>query len=240
MALTDKLTAVADAIRGKTGKSEPLTLDQMPGEIAGIVTGENDEDGFTLKFKVMRNASSLSGTFEGVKNIEIDMANQEHSIPAIQYLFTDKPGGKCTIRNIAGQNMPADMFRQAMPFSEISFEPYITPTTMTRFCYQGSYTPPLPMITIRGLRLDNLTGMSSAFVYPNSVTKFNVLWEGTLNNSISFDATRLTDESLALLIGCLADYSEGETHTLGLGTSALGRLTTEQITAATEKGWTLA
>lgn len=36
MALTDKLVAVADAIRGKTGKTEPLTLDQMPGEIAGI------------------------------------------------------------------------------------------------------------------------------------------------------------------------------------------------------------
>lgn len=39
MALTDKLTAVADAIRGKTGKAEPLTLDQMPGEIAGIAAG---------------------------------------------------------------------------------------------------------------------------------------------------------------------------------------------------------
>ena len=40
MALTDKLTAVADAIRGKTGKTEPLTLDQMAAEIAGIVAGD--------------------------------------------------------------------------------------------------------------------------------------------------------------------------------------------------------
>lgn len=39
MALTDKLTAIADAIRGKTGKSDSMTLDQMPTEIAGIVTG---------------------------------------------------------------------------------------------------------------------------------------------------------------------------------------------------------
>lgn len=39
MALTDKLTAIADAIRGKTGKTEPLTLDQMAAEIAGIQTG---------------------------------------------------------------------------------------------------------------------------------------------------------------------------------------------------------
>lgn len=34
-----KLTAIADAIRGKTGKSDALTLDAMPTEIAGIETG---------------------------------------------------------------------------------------------------------------------------------------------------------------------------------------------------------
>lgn len=39
MALTDKLTAIADAIRGKTGKADGLTLDQMPTEIANIQTG---------------------------------------------------------------------------------------------------------------------------------------------------------------------------------------------------------
>jgi hypothetical protein len=45
MALTDKLTAIANAIRGKTGKTDALTLDQMPGEIAGIQTGGGDLDG---------------------------------------------------------------------------------------------------------------------------------------------------------------------------------------------------
>lgn len=34
-----KLTAIADAIRGKTGKTAALTLDAMPTEIAGIETG---------------------------------------------------------------------------------------------------------------------------------------------------------------------------------------------------------
>jgi hypothetical protein len=51
MALTNKLTAIANAIRAKTGKTEPLTLDQMPTEIAsisgggssgGLLTGEID------------------------------------------------------------------------------------------------------------------------------------------------------------------------------------------------------
>lgn len=39
MALTDKLTAIADAIRGKTGKTGSLTLAQMATEISGIQTG---------------------------------------------------------------------------------------------------------------------------------------------------------------------------------------------------------
>lgn len=38
MALTDKLTAIADAIRAKTGGSSALTLTQMAAEIASIGT----------------------------------------------------------------------------------------------------------------------------------------------------------------------------------------------------------
>ena len=39
MAITDKLTAIGDAIRGKTGKSDSLTLEQMVTEINGIESG---------------------------------------------------------------------------------------------------------------------------------------------------------------------------------------------------------
>ena len=39
MALTEKLSNIADAIRAKTGKTEKLTLGQMPAEIAGIIGG---------------------------------------------------------------------------------------------------------------------------------------------------------------------------------------------------------
>ena len=39
MALTNKLTAIGDAIREKTGSTELLTLDQMATEIANISSG---------------------------------------------------------------------------------------------------------------------------------------------------------------------------------------------------------
>lgn len=39
MALTDKLNAIGDAIREKTGKTNKFTLDEMPNEITSIETG---------------------------------------------------------------------------------------------------------------------------------------------------------------------------------------------------------
>ena len=44
MALTDKLTAVADAIRAKNGGAEKMTLAQMPEMIANIQTGTDTGD----------------------------------------------------------------------------------------------------------------------------------------------------------------------------------------------------
>ena len=41
MALTDKLVAIADAIRAKDGSTATMTLDQMPGKISAITTADN-------------------------------------------------------------------------------------------------------------------------------------------------------------------------------------------------------
>lgn len=48
MALTDKLTAIADAIRSKTGITEHMTLDEMVTAIANITTGSVPSDTITL------------------------------------------------------------------------------------------------------------------------------------------------------------------------------------------------
>lgn len=44
MALTDKLTAIGDAIRDKTGSTALLTLDAMPTAISGITTGGGGDE----------------------------------------------------------------------------------------------------------------------------------------------------------------------------------------------------
>lgn len=48
MALIDKLTAIANAIRSKTGSTEPMTLDEMVTAIANITNGSVPSDTITL------------------------------------------------------------------------------------------------------------------------------------------------------------------------------------------------
>lgn len=52
MALTNKLTAIADAIRTKTGKTDTMTLEQMVTEISSISvgTGEGGSSNITMSF----------------------------------------------------------------------------------------------------------------------------------------------------------------------------------------------
>lgn len=60
MALTNKLTAIADAIRGKTGSTNKLTLDEMPTAISNISSGGGDipEEAFNI-------TGNCSGRFSG-------------------------------------------------------------------------------------------------------------------------------------------------------------------------------
>ena len=70
MALTDKLTAIADAIRAKTGKTDSMTLDEMVVEINSIIVGEAAEPDFSLKHNGVEvrelTMTSTGDTFEVV------------------------------------------------------------------------------------------------------------------------------------------------------------------------------
>ena len=83
MALTDKLTAIANAIREKTGKTDLLTLDDMPNEIASIASGGDStmEDGLITRTlteyknnRVVTVGSYALANFASLEKVTLPMA----------------------------------------------------------------------------------------------------------------------------------------------------------------------
>lgn len=65
-ALDTALTDIADSIRAKTGKTDPLTIEQMPSEIEGISGGGSSEVDENWKYatKISFANATLPDTFE--------------------------------------------------------------------------------------------------------------------------------------------------------------------------------
>lgn len=60
MALTDKLKAIADAIRTKTGGTASLTLEQMVTEIEGISTGTDTSDATAVASEILSGKTAYA------------------------------------------------------------------------------------------------------------------------------------------------------------------------------------
>ena len=91
MALTDKLTLIADAIRSKTGKTDKLTLDAMVTEIDGIETGSGTKSDFTLEeIKDFVTGCSFKYDNDNVRKVASAVIATMTKIP--DYAFYGKKG----------------------------------------------------------------------------------------------------------------------------------------------------
>lgn len=84
MALTDKLTAIADAIRGKTGVTDALTLDAMAAAIAAIEVGSGGGTEATASY----------------------LTKREMSLTIAAYPFIPKYKNELIVWNTTGENAP--------------------------------------------------------------------------------------------------------------------------------------
>ena len=105
MLLTDKITAVADAIRNKTGKTNGLTLDQMVNEIANIETNNTN-------FNIIGSTIEPNNPEENAIWINTDINIGE-------YQYTTKPNN---IRLDGSILMEGDVWIE--PFNEVSYNSF--------------------------------------------------------------------------------------------------------------------
>ena len=246
MALTDKLTNIADAIRGKTGKSDSMTLDQMPTEIAGIQAGgggENPLDYANRLTNMFYGSNVPSGT-----EIKISFgakAGKAMDSTALQYFMRDLKGAK-SVKVDCGGEAPATM-------------------DMNSFARCASAEYELEQIDLSGaehlLVVSNFTrclefrcGLKEvlgSFDMTNCTTLSNIAAKCAALETISFkagtikkaigipDSPNLTDATIQNIIDGLADLTGGTAQTLTLHATVGAKLTDTQKSVASAKNWTI-
>lgn len=118
MALTDKLTDIADAIRDKTSVTGKITLDSMPGYIRSITTADIDTEGIDkgiideanrIADKALKNMSSNSITFIAISDMH-EMGDSDHTDSSIinEYRLANKHAGQGV--KLIAQKIGVDFF----------------------------------------------------------------------------------------------------------------------------------
>lgn len=220
-------------------------------EVVVNVSGGSD----TLEWKATRTAfASFGGMYPG-KNLILDLNNKVAALGSYNYMaMKDGPNGKLTFKNLSssltGSNMNmSDFLRQAPAFQTVDLGG-LAPSSMTRwFRDWGSNSQdgkfPNTPVTVENLCLDNLTSNNDSFSTPNASDRyrfnFDVYFTGELKSSITLSSwTKLNADSWNRLVECLYDYSEGDAHTLTVGSTILAMIDATHQAMAAARGWTLA
>ena len=189
MALTDKLTAIANAIRAKDGSTATMTLDQMPEKITAITTADNIVHGDIPDY---------------IKAAALEVAKKVRAVQtpeSITFIAMSDAHQLDTSSDIVTGNKHAGMAAKALA--------YIMPN-IDFACFLGDYTAGSNTTTIEeGKRhfAEINENIDEAF---SGIPQFRTVGNhDSLQYSASQNGTALTSAELFELIG---KYNEGATY----------------------------
>lgn len=248
-----RMTAIANAVRAKTGKTDTMTVDEIPAEVAAVYD---------------------KGVKDTVANFW-EMASKGGSRTGWLYLFAHSKLKSEFFKypiTIKGTNMyclmycsdAGDLIDLVDMEQNYGFKIDFSEATNTANAFQHARVSRIGVVDLRktnnaylmfacGNYTDWLTSIekiishenldfSNAFNYRSALT--HVIFEGIIGkNGLNLSPSpNLDRESLLSVVNCLKDYSadtSGTTWKVTLGTANLAKLTAEEKAIATGKGWTL-
>ncbi|MBR5538435.1 MAG: hypothetical protein IKU61_00900 [Clostridia bacterium] len=214
MSVNEKMTAIADAIREKTGGTDALTLDGMAEAVQNVYDKgkQAEQDAFWDVFQNKGGEANYRYAF-CYSRFDDTTYNPKYDI-------------KCTNVTTSGEFM-----FYSSPITDTKVGIYAPPSNISS-AFKSS-----DLVTIRLLHMHDTTTSSGAFA---DCTKLkNITISGTIGKAISFqDCNKLTHESLMSIIEHLGTVTSA--LTCALGTTNLAKLTDAEKAIATQKGWTLA
>lgn len=165
MALTDKLSAIGNAIRAKTGGTELLTLDAMPNEIASIETGGGGEiQPIVLTGDQSYGCSgSLAATYINLYGNTIstkDVANTDYMFYGYQ---NERIPFEINYR-LGVSNRTNDMFDGAKKLTQLPIMNNLKVYTLGSFCYNCYRLKEIPEDFFDSWDFTALTTSTSGYV----------------------------------------------------------------------------
>ena len=238
-ALDSALTDIADAIRTKTGGTDPLTLEKMPSEI--------DKVGKLPEWFAYMSAPTFAGVTID-KDLTIDIPLTSCTRPLSIFGNYNNPttinsGVKITI-NYAGQTDYMQSIGGYIRWcgnNELIWNVDISKATG----FGGFLSTPMQndLVAIRGTPFDFSSVKSTIGKGVFNVPKCVFLRFAKQTLKVSIDMSycySLDDESIQSILDGLADLTGETAQTITLHADIKSKLTNEQTSAITAKNWTIA
>lgn len=235
MALINKLSAIGEAIREKTGKEDLLTLDEMPQAIKDIESGGGGVDFMSY----LTTASFSEDISEITENITLDVSRlnyvsnlfgaRELNCEKLTIRISDSCSGFMNF--MTANNNCIGMIKEVEIIGNTS--------NVTNWLGAFNFRKTLEKIT-GDLDFSGSTNFTNTFNQCISLKEIRIK-PNTIKKSISFNGSAyLTLETLQSIIDGLVDMTGADSQVLKLHTNAKAKLTPVQIAIATNKNWTLA
>jgi hypothetical protein len=248
MSVNEKMTAIADAIREKTGGTDALTLDGMAESIPEVY-----EAGKQAEYDAFWDAVFLGADGNFHTYMTYHFAGRAWNDRNFRPKYDIKPVGTATglFRETAIVNLKQclescgvtlDTSRMtsgtgAFGYGQLTILPKLDFSSLTGAT--NTFTNSSKLHTIEEMVVsEKTTFASTTFTECTGLT--HMIMTGTLaKNGLDLHwSTNLDKESLLSIIGVLQTKTSG-TWTVTLGTENLAKLTDAEKAVATQKGWTL-
>lgn len=229
--LQDFLTDVANAIRTKTGTTNPINAQNFSTEILNIQTGGG---GNTLK-NLLDATHSCYYLFKGYNGTSVDdliQPNDTENVTDIRNIFSS-----CiNLTSIPQLNMGKVTTASSMceHCHKLTIIPQLNTSNVTNL--NGAFAACWQLTTVSALDVSNVDDMNAIF---NGCKNLKSILMTGMKVSFSISASSKFEESdLVTILNNLATVTT--TKTLTMGATNLAKLTDEDKAIATNKGWTLA
>ena len=238
-ALDTALTDIADAIRTKTGGTDPLTIEQMPSEIESISGGGSSEVDENWKYatKVGFGGATLPDTFDvTLPDAQTDFSSI-FDFAYVKHITIHSASKPTTLNSTFRRANNGDLYTVTLDFDTSRVSTYLNCFAQGIGSFGANFTEINGVLDFSSV---TTTTNSNAFSSTNHLTKVTFA-PNTLG--VSFNASaipNINDTSLLSLINCLKDRTGNDALTLTVAdtwkTADTGRLYTNYVKLDADTG----